>query len=79
MHHMRGGMKYRSRRPSASQNRPWKGTYQRTKLPNFLDIKSIEPFINNELASVLSLVEYETPQGGKGREYRAEILPIWGV
>lgn len=54
--------------------RPWKGSYRRTNLPNFLSGKNLIPFISDELRDVL------TPIGFKGLNgptlgYKAELLP----
>lgn len=38
--------------------RPWKGTYKRTGLPNFVDAKNLSPFLNKELMDVLEPVEF---------------------
>jgi hypothetical protein len=56
--------------------RPWKGTYERTGRPNFLEANNLTPFISNELESVLEMIEYRTPSGGSKRGYRAEVVPM---
>ncbi len=56
--------------------RPWKGTYERTGKPNFLEANNLNKFITRELHDVLELIEYRTPAGGTKRGYRAEIVPL---
>jgi hypothetical protein len=56
--------------------RPWKGTYERTGRPNFLEANNLTPFISKDLESVLEMIEYRTPAGGSKRGYRAEIVPL---
>lgn len=56
--------------------RPWKGTYKRTILPNFIDAPNLIPFINKELMSVLSPIEYAPLRGRLVSGYRAELLPL---
>ena len=56
--------------------RPWKGTYERTGRPNFLEANNLTPFITSELDDVLEMIEYRTPSGGSKRGYRAEIVPM---
>ncbi|MCX6967105.1 MAG: P63C domain-containing protein [Verrucomicrobia bacterium] len=56
--------------------RPWKGSYKRTDMPNFLEAKNLEPFISKELRGVLDMVEYRTESGSSKQGYRAEIVPL---
>ena len=37
-----------------SLGRPWKGSYKRTSLPNFIEANNIIHYINNDLQSVLT-------------------------
>ena len=55
--------------------RPWRGSYRRTQLPNFIDAKNLTPFITSELLEVLKPIDF---RGTKGtlRGYRAEVLPL---
>lgn len=55
--------------------RPWKGTYQRTERPNFIDAKNLDPFVSNELVSVLNPVEFLTQRGQAATGYLADLLP----
>jgi len=55
--------------------RPWKGTYKRTDLPNFLDILALKSFIDEDLRSVLNPVEYLSKSGKRKNGYPAELLP----
>lgn len=55
--------------------RPWKGSYERTGRPNFLEANNLQPFITNELKSVLEMVEYRTKTGNVRRGYLAEMIP----
>jgi hypothetical protein len=56
--------------------RPWKGSYRRTKLPNFMDAKNLLPFIPRELYDVLEPVEFLNKRGQKVQGYRAELLQM---
>jgi len=56
--------------------RPWKGSYQRTGMPSFLDAKNLKPFITPELYEVLEPVEYVNLRGQRAQGYRAELLPL---
>jgi len=55
--------------------RPWKGSYKRTDLPNFLDAANLRPFITAELRNVLEPVEYRGTRG-QVTGYLAELLPL---
>ena len=56
--------------------RPWKGSYKRTNLPNFIDAKNLLPFIPKELYDVLDPVEFVNKRGQKVQGYRAELLQM---
>jgi len=56
--------------------RPWRGRYRRTNLPNFLDSKTLIPFVSKELLDVLAPVEYYALNGRRASGYRAELLPL---
>jgi len=56
--------------------RPWKGTYKRTNLPNFLDANNLIPFINKDITDVLQPIEYRDKRGIKVSGYKAELLPL---
>lgn len=56
--------------------RPWKGSYKRTELPNFIDGKNLIPFISNDLRDVLTPVLYKDIRGVKVRGYKAQLLPM---
>src|ERR1700683_1848026 len=64
-----------SRAILAAFNRPWRGSYRRTQLPNFIDAKNLNPFISDELRAVLEPIDY---RGSRGtfRGFRAEALPL---
>lgn len=55
--------------------RPWKGAYQRTGLPSFLDAKNLEPFITEEVRKSLNNVEYLGKRGQKITGYAAQLIP----
>lgn len=55
--------------------RPWKGSYQRTGLPSFLDAKNLEPFITEDVRKCLESVEYLGKRGQKITGYVAQIVP----
>lgn len=56
--------------------RPWKGSYERTGRPNFLEANNLQPFISKDLEGVLEMVEYRTPRGAVKRGYLAEMIPM---
>jgi hypothetical protein len=56
--------------------RPWKGTYQRTERPNFVDAKNLDPFVNDELLQVLTPIEFLNLRGQKVVGYLADVLPL---
>jgi hypothetical protein len=56
--------------------RPWKGSYRRTSLPNFIDAKNLLPFIPKELYDVLDPIEFVNKRGQKVQGYRAELLQM---
>ena len=55
--------------------RPWKGSYRRTELPNFLSAPNLNEFITKDLLDVLQPVDYRGSRG-QVRGYRAELLAI---
>jgi hypothetical protein len=55
--------------------RPWKGAYQRTGLPSFLDAKNLEPFISDETRKYLEPIDYIGKRGQRITGYAAELLP----
>ena len=55
--------------------RPWKGSYRRTELPNFLSAPNLNEFITKDLLDVLQPVDYRGYRG-QVRGYRAELLAI---
>lgn len=56
--------------------RPWKGTYQKSDRPNFIDARNLEDFITEELRECLNPIEYRNLRGQKVEGYRAELLPL---
>lgn len=56
--------------------RPWKGTYQKSDRPNFVDAKNLDRFISPELESFLEPIEFRNLRGQKVLGYRAELLPL---
>ena len=56
--------------------RPWKGTYQRTERPNFIDAKNLDPFVSRELINVLTPVEFLNQRGQTVSGYLADLLPL---
>lgn len=56
--------------------RPWRGTYKRTELPNFIDQKSLRPFISEDLRSVLLPHDFMPLKGKMARGFEAELLPL---
>ena len=65
-----------SRQFMTALGRPWKGTYERTGRPNFLEANNLQPFITSDLESVLESVEYRSSTGALAKGYRAEIVPM---
>lgn len=55
--------------------RPWRGSYRRTGLPNFIDSKRLNTFITDELRDVLKPIEFRGKRG-TFRGYKAEALPL---
>lgn len=55
--------------------RPWKGAYQRTGLPSFLDAKNLEPYIDDDVRKCLDSVDYLGKRGQKITGYLAELIP----
>lgn len=60
----------------SAMGRPWKGTYKRTGLPNFIGANNLIPFISKEIRDVLEPIEYRDKNGGRVTGYRAELLPL---
>jgi hypothetical protein len=56
--------------------RPWKGSYQRTELPNFIDGRNLIPFISEELRGVLNPILYKDIRGRILKGYKAQLLPM---
>ena len=56
--------------------RPWKGSYGRTELPNFIAANNLFPFVSKELMGVLDPVEFVNKHGQRATGYRAELLPM---
>lgn len=56
--------------------RPWKGTYQRSDRPNFVDARNLDPFITDEVREFLEPIEFRNLRGQKVQGYRAELLPL---
>lgn len=56
--------------------RPWKGTYQRSDRPNFVDAKNLDNFITPEIREFLDPIEFRNLRGQKVQGYRAELLPL---
>lgn len=55
--------------------RPWRGSYRRTQLPNFIDAQNLSPFITSELLDVLKPIDFRGTRG-QLRGFRAEVLPL---
>lgn len=56
--------------------RPWKGTYQQSNRPNFIDARNLDEFIGSELLEFLEPIEFRNLRGQKVLGYRAELLPL---
>ena len=56
--------------------RPWKGSYERNRLPNFIDAKNLAPFITSELLEVVEPVEFLNRRGQRVQGYKAELLQL---
>jgi len=48
---------------------------QPIKIPSFLNVNTLKPFIDEELSSSLVSIEFQMTNGGKANGYKAEILP----
>ena len=46
------------------------------QMPSFLDANNLQPFVSEELRSMINLIEYQKPTGTKQRGYNALILPL---
>lgn len=57
-------------------NRPWKGSYKKSELPNFLDAPNLRPYIKQDVLDVLEPVTFITQNGREATGYRAELLPL---
>lgn len=56
--------------------RAWRGRkYTGTELPVFAEANNLKPFIDNDLAAVLSPLEIRTDKGAKSEAFKAEVLP----
>lgn len=61
----------------AALKRTWRGRkYTGTELPVFLEAKNLNPFISQELAAVLSEVDFKTPRGARAEGFKAKLLPM---
>ena len=56
--------------------RPWKGSYERNRLPNFIDAKNLEPFLTAELIEAVEPIDFVNKRGQKAQGYRAELLQL---
>ena len=56
--------------------RPWKGSYERNALPNFIDAKNLAPYLTTELIQKVEPVEFINGRGQKAMGYRAELLQL---
>jgi hypothetical protein len=57
--------------------RRWRGRkHTGTELPVFLEAKNLKPFISEDLAAVLSVVEFATPRGARAEGFKAKLLPL---
>ena len=56
--------------------RPWKGAYQRTQRPSFLEAANLVPYITKEVEAALEPVEFINKKGRKVNGYVADLLPL---
>ena len=56
--------------------RPVRGTERVINIPVFMDAQNLQPFINEELKSVISKIEYVDLNGKTQQGYDASILPL---
>lgn len=56
--------------------RPWKGTYQKSDRPNFVDARNLDSFITDEVRDFLEPIVFRNLRGQKVQGYRAELLPL---
>ncbi len=54
--------------------RPWKGTYQRTERPNFIDAKNLDDFITDDVSKYLEPIEFIGLRGQKSQGHDARLL-----
>lgn len=57
-------------------NRPVRGTTRIDQIPTFMDAKNLQPFINEDLKSVINKIEFKTIDNKNGEGYDASILPL---
>jgi len=57
-------------------DRPVRGTTRIDQIPTFMDAKSLQPFINEDLMSVINKVEFIGKDGKSNEGYDASILPL---
>ncbi len=56
--------------------RRWRGRkYSGTELPVFLEAKNLKPFIDNDLTSVLSVINFRSKRGNCAEGFKAQIVP----
>lgn len=56
--------------------RPWKGSYGRNQLPNFIDAKNLEPYVTTELIEAAEPIEFLNGHGQRAQGYRAQLLQL---
>lgn len=57
-------------------DRPVRGTTRLDQIPTFMDAKNLQPFVNEDLLSIINKVQYIGTDGKKAEGYDANILPL---
>jgi len=57
-------------------DRPSRGNSRIDQIPTFMDAKNLQPYINQDLMSVINKVDYVGMNGKKQQGYDANILPL---
>jgi len=65
-----------SRAFMSALGRPWKGSYDKNPLPNFIDAKNLAPFLTTELLEIVKPIEFVNKRGQRAQGYRAELLQM---
>lgn len=57
-------------------DRPSRGNSRIDQIPTFMDAKNLQPYINQDLVTVINKIDYSNLNGKKQQGYDASILPL---